>query len=1064
MAVRRDVKSSGNISHFPVQPSSPPISKPSFSKLIKIIVPFPSFGNTDKRAIREAIISFCKIESILQGSEGYDLCSSDDIPFIHSNAVQLYGQKSGACAMIKRSAFLLLFVLMTFNVYARDEDVLVRIEHAQNQLKGILHDYQGKICFQTDTFLLATVTREALPEMDVAGIVYQILDNQPWSEPYYLMSSRGDLNEDITRSARIIFQDESEAIIKLADEQAFELAKQHVQLTRIFDHDLPLVPERPQSHLRVVTAPAPGSHIEDLVAQVSDSTYRSYLQRLQDFRTRYSFSDSIAPARNWLKSKFMEFGYTDVVLDPFYLNGTLQQNVVATKPGTQNTDRVIIVGGHYDCIVHFSENPQPMLYAPGVDDNGSGTAATLEIGRVLADTDLETTVLFVPFAAEEQGLWGSSHFAQSAFETGLNIDIVFNMDMIANVADAVPDFNILTNAQSRGYADIVLQMTETFSNLLPEIGASGGGSDHLPFQQYGFPAIFLQEGDFSPHWHRNSDVIDNVSVPYATEVTSCVLASVVMVANTPGVPSDLMTVDVGDGTSQILMWEPNQEPDLAGYHVYLGETSGAYDQIFAVTSAVDTLLNLTEGVPHYAAVSAFDADGNESLLSSEIVFTPQLRPATPLGLASTSSATQIELNWEANNDEVDLVGYRITRTAPNSTLKIFNVDKPNTHFVDTSVEPHVLYHYAIQAVDSDGNLSAASILVRGQLATHDRGVLIVDGTRDGATPPLQPSDEEVDLFYQNILQNFEMTAQWDVADSAAQSLRISDADMAIYSTVVWHSDAAKPGQRIAADTLALKKYLQNGGHLLMVGWNLMGQVSSQSASLKTFGPGEFAYDFLQVETAETGTASDVDFIGADPVVPDYPSLTVNSSKVPVFEGNLFAMEVFGSLVGGEATGVLYTYRSSAEPPSARQGRPVAFRHLGDDLKVIVIDIPLYFIPENEAKQLVSRALVDLGETVTGVGEPATPIANVPEEFYLSQNYPNPFNPTTNIQFAVPQKSRVTLKIFDLLGKEVRTLIDEEMQPGEYSHLFDAGDLASGVYFYQLQAGGFVASKKLLLMK
>ena len=87
-----------------------------------------------------------------------------------------------------------------------------------------------------------------------------------------------------------------------------------------------------------------------------------------------------------------------------------------------------------------------------------------------------------------------------------------------------------------------------------------------------------------------------------------------------------------------------------------------------------------------------------------------------------------------------------------------------------------------------------------------------------------------------------------------------------------------------------------------------------------------------------------------------------------------------------------------------------------------------------------------------------------KDFYLSQNYPNPFNPTTNISYSISQRSFVTLKIYDVLGIEVTTLINKEVRAGSYEVEFDANNLPSGIYFYQIRAGAFVDTKKLVLMK
>ncbi|GEM_PF-1274930 len=101
-------------------------------------------------------------------------------------------------------------------------------------------------------------------------------------------------------------------------------------------------------------------------------------------------------------------------------------------------------------------------------------------------------------------------------------------------------------------------------------------------------------------------------------------------------------------------------------------------------------------------------------------------------------------------------------------------------------------------------------------------------------------------------------------------------------------------------------------------------------------------------------------------------------------------------------------------------------------------------------------------TVTGVLEGKNP--GVPLVYKLEQNYPNPFNPSTKISYSIPERSNVTLKVFNLIGQEVATLVNEQKDPGNYFAHFDASKMASGVYFYQIEAGKFTSVKKMLLMK
>ncbi|MCH8034249.1 MAG: T9SS type A sorting domain-containing protein [Bacteroidetes bacterium] len=96
-------------------------------------------------------------------------------------------------------------------------------------------------------------------------------------------------------------------------------------------------------------------------------------------------------------------------------------------------------------------------------------------------------------------------------------------------------------------------------------------------------------------------------------------------------------------------------------------------------------------------------------------------------------------------------------------------------------------------------------------------------------------------------------------------------------------------------------------------------------------------------------------------------------------------------------------------------------------------------------------------------------AILPEDIHLAQNYPNPFNPSTKIKFTIPHvetgyASTVLLKVYDVLGNEIATLINEEKAAGTYEVEFDGTGLPSGIYFYRLQAGSFVETKKMVLIK
>jgi len=89
---------------------------------------------------------------------------------------------------------------------------------------------------------------------------------------------------------------------------------------------------------------------------------------------------------------------------------------------------------------------------------------------------------------------------------------------------------------------------------------------------------------------------------------------------------------------------------------------------------------------------------------------------------------------------------------------------------------------------------------------------------------------------------------------------------------------------------------------------------------------------------------------------------------------------------------------------------------------------------------------------------------IPSEFVLYQNYPNPFNPSTTIKFTIPKREYVNLIVFNILGQEIKTLVNEERNQGSYEVVFNASGLPSGMYLYRLQAGSFVKTKKMILVK
>jgi Secretion system C-terminal sorting domain len=127
----------------------------------------------------------------------------------------------------------------------------------------------------------------------------------------------------------------------------------------------------------------------------------------------------------------------------------------------------------------------------------------------------------------------------------------------------------------------------------------------------------------------------------------------------------------------------------------------------------------------------------------------------------------------------------------------------------------------------------------------------------------------------------------------------------------------------------------------------------------------------------------------------------------------------------------------------------------DSLSVVV------FVQSSGLKTVYQSETISYNDLVVSNDDNAN---QIPEEFILEQNYPNPFNPSSTIKFSIPTSEFVTLEVFDILGNEVAALVKENKLSGTYEVLFSAARLSSGVYFYQLKAGEFLQTKKMILMK
>ena len=144
-----------------------------------------------------------------------------------------------------------------------------------------------------------------------------------------------------------------------------------------------------------------------------------------------------------------------------------------------------------------------------------------------------------------------------------------------------------------------------------------------------------------------------------------------------------------------------------------------------------------------------------------------------------------------------------------------------------------------------------------------------------------------------------------------------------------------------------------------------------------------------------------------------------------------------------------------------KGKPVGVEYIGTDFKTVTLSFPLYYMDQMQAQELIDFIMVNKFNEIVSVKDEDR---FIPDEHALLQNYPNPFNPSTKMKYSLPQSSNVVIKVFDILGNEIETLVDEEKLAGTYEITWYANNLPSGIYLYQLRTGDFVETKKMVLMK
>jgi Peptidase family M28 len=409
--------------------------------------------------------------------------------------------------------------------------------------------------------------------------------------------------------------------------------------------------------------------IETIVAQVSSERIAEIQQKLETFQTRniYSADDDpvhgVGAARQWIAQQLKSYSpKLEVSFDKHHLAKQARAfrnveiwNVVAVLKGTSEPDEQVLVSGHYDTI-NLTYKPGPngqreldgeataAAMAPGVTDDGSGTAAVMELARVMSQYQFRKTIVFIAFAAEEYGLFGSGLYALDAANRHDHIEAVFNNDIIgSDVTGNGETSNRYVNVYSEDPNDSISRQAARYLksaaeryqpgfevNLVFRHDRFGRGGDHSPFAAQGFAAVRITTPmeNFKDQ-HTANDTFSNTAPKYTALVTKANAAAVAELALAPRAPqirtppptegrAFSTPLTRGSGYDAVLNWQNERpEADLAGYAVVIRKTTSPNweREIFVGNVTRYTLenVNIDEVV---VGVKAIDKDGDESLVTA----------------------------------------------------------------------------------------------------------------------------------------------------------------------------------------------------------------------------------------------------------------------------------------------------------------------------------------------------------------------------------------------------------------------------------------------------------------
>ena len=811
--------------------------------------------------------------------------------------------------------------------------------------------------------------------------------------------------------------------------------------------------------------------VDAMISAIQTTELSNKISHLENYQTRFFLNPNRYEIISWLENEFLASGFTDVVIDSFYIEEynwgqfppLWQSNLIATIPGSTHPDNVILIGAHFDSIIS-SQFGDPMEIAPGADDNASGISAMLEIARVLKDNDYKPrkTLKFVAFGAEEIGLMGSIDYSRKIAATDYRIELMLNNDMISYSPPGSDDWKVYLYPY-RGFtylADLTEDIFSDYTTVEPVRGFfNNPASDSFPFFLQKIPSLFLHEYHFNPHYHSPDDLLEYCDIDYALEITTASLLTILYHDLIPVPVKEPRVVDSGDGTGLIVHWSYPAPEEIDQYRIYFGTAPGNYSQVTETTDTEFHILGLAEGSEYFIGISALSNEGFEGFIT-EISKIPSAIPATPRNFSISAEEDHVVLNWQPNL-ELDLAGYNIyrSREGTNNEPTLYVELHTETQYLDNNLEDLIYYNYSITAVDEEGNESYPTEIVKTRLFSRSQGIVLIDTRSAGSVDYLMPDPWLVFRYYDTLLSNYRFHYT-----PLSQFTEVSLLDFAPYSTIILINDSICTPDYSTNLAVALGEYLAKGGNLLIAGFYPLYHFTQERNYPQIFEEESFVYKYLGISTALHSIGSL--FGSAIPVRPGFPELQSDTAKTEEsFDHHL--MNIIGfSPVQEDRVAYIYDSQYSEHLPSgAMQGLCVGIDN-SDNYKAVTLSFPLYYMQETDVALLFEYILLNLFQEVPWQIEEVT---GLDRQIYILPNYPNPFWEETIIPCYLKEEGQISLTVYNIKGQKIRTLYNGFSKEGRHLHTWNGRDdkgipVASGIYIGSLIQNEKRSVSRILLIR